>query len=188
MIFIQTGLKGAYRIELEKFGDDRGFFARTFCQREFTKMGLNPRFVQCNTSVSMKKGVLRGMHYQATPHEEAKLVRCTRGAIWDVIIDLREGSETFGQWVSEELTHSNGRMLYVPEGFAHGFLTLSDDTEVLYQMSEFHMPGYAKGVRWDDPAFGITWPGKVALISEKDRNYPDFRPDFVAGIRQTKPR
>ncbi|MGC2062425.1 MAG: dTDP-4-dehydrorhamnose 3,5-epimerase [Thermodesulfovibrionales bacterium] len=174
MIFRQTRLKGAYVIGLEKFEDERGFFARTFCQREFTEMGLNPGFVQCNTSVSLKKGVLRGMHYQTAPHEEAKLVRCTRGAIWDVIIDLREGSETFRQWVSEELTHENRKMFYIPEGFAHGFLTLSNDTEVFYQMSEFFMPEYAKGVRWDDPAFGIIWPDKVAIISEKDRSYPDF--------------
>lgn len=114
------------------------------------------------------------MHYQAAPHEEAKLVRCTRGAIWDVIIDLREGSDTFKKWISEELTHENRKMLYIPEGFAHGFLTLSDDTEVFYQMSEFHMPEFARGVRWDDPAFGILWPDKVAIISEKDRSYPDF--------------
>lgn len=178
MIFRETRLKGAYRIDLERFEDDRGFFARTFCQREFAQMGLKPGFVQCNTSVSLKKGVLRGMHYQKRPHEEAKLVRCTRGAIWDVIIDLREGSETFTQWVSAELTQENGRMLYIPEGFAHGFQTLSDDTEVLYQMSEFHVPDCARGVRWDDPAFGILWPEKVTLISEKDRSYPDFGPDF----------
>lgn len=178
VIFRQTRLKGAYSIELEKFQDDRGFFARTFCQREFTETGLNPGFVQCNTSVSLKKGVLRGMHYQAAPYEEAKLVRCTRGAIWDVIIDLREGSETFKQWIAEELTQVNSKMLYIPEGFAHGFLTLSDDTEVFYQMSDFFMPEYARGIRWDDPAFGIAWPDKATIISEKDRNYPDFAPDF----------
>lgn len=174
MIFRQTRLKGAYHIELEKIEDDRGYFARTFCQREFAERGLNTAFVQCNTSVSPKKGVLRGMHYQSAPYTEAKLVRCTRGAIWDVIIDLREGSETFRQWVSAELTQTNGKMLYIPEGFAHGFQTLSDNTEVFYQMSEFHMPEYARGVRWDDPAFGILWPDKVTIISEKDRSYPDF--------------
>jgi dTDP-4-dehydrorhamnose 3,5-epimerase len=183
VIFRPTRLKGAFRIELEKFEDDRGFFARTFCQREFAEMGLNPAFVQCNMSVSSPKGVLRGMHYQVAPYEEAKLIRCTRGAIWDVIVDLREGSETFKQWVSEEMTCDNRKMLYIPEGIAHGFLTLSNDTEVLYQMSQFYMPEFARGVRWDDPAFGILWPEKVTVISEKDRNYPDFGPDFGPDFR-----
>lgn len=176
MIFKETGLKGAYLIEQERVEDDRGFFARTYCSREFTAHGLNPIFVQCNTSFNAKKGVLRGMHYQAAPYEEVKLVRCTRGAIYDVIIDLRAGSDTFRQWVSAELTSENGRMIYIPEGFAHGFLTLADNTEVFYQMSEFYEPGYAKGFRWDDPAFAIHWPAEVRVISGKDRGYEDFLP------------
>ena len=174
MIFIETKLKGAFIIEPEKLEDERGFFARTWCQHEFAAHGLNPRLVQCNISFNRKRGSLRGMHYQAAPHEEARLVRCTRGGIYDVIIDLREKSPTFKQHIAVTLTAQNYTMLYIPEGFAHGFQTLEDNTEVLYQMSEFYAPSYARGVRWDDPAFGIQWPPAERIISERDRSYPDF--------------
>ncbi len=174
MIFKETRLKGAFIIDPEQLSDDRGFFARTWCQKEFKAHGLNPNMAQCNISFNRKKGTLRGLHYQAAPHEEAKLVRCTAGAIYDVIVDLRPESDTFKSWISMELSAENRKMLYIPEGLVHGFLTLQDNTEVFYQMSEFYMPDYARGVRWDDPTFGIIWPDKVALISEKDRSYPDF--------------
>ena len=174
MIFRETKLKAAHVIEPEQLEDERGFFARTFCAEEFEAHGLNPRFVQCNISLSKKKGTLRGMHYQVEPHAEAKLVRCTRGAAYDVIMDLRPESPTFKQWSATELTADNGLMLYVPEGSAHGFLTLENDTELFYQMSEFHCPDFAGGVRWDDPAFNIEWPAAFAIISASDRCYPDF--------------
>ncbi len=174
MIFTETKLKGAYIIEPEKFEDERGFFARTFCRREFESHGLKHNVVQCNISYSKNKGTLRGMHYQKAPFEEAKLIRCTKSAIYDVIIDLRPTSSTYTQWIAEELTEDNYKMLYVPEGFAHGFLTLSEDAEVFYQMSEFYMPEYAGGIRWNDPSFKISWPIDVALISEKDKTLPDF--------------
>jgi len=176
MIFIETRLKGAFIIESERLEDERGFFGRTWCQHEFEAQGLNPRLVQCNISFNKKKGTLRGMHYQVAPYEEAKLVRCTMGAIYDVIIDLRPTSPTFKQWVAVELTAENRRMLYIPEGLAHGFQTLEDDTEVFYQMSEFYHPECARGVRWDDPAFGVVWPDDVRFISDRDRQYPDFTP------------
>lgn len=176
MIFTETKLKGAYIIEPERLSDERGFFARTWCQKEFQMHGLNTNVVQCNISYNIKKGTLRGMHYQAAPHEEAKVVRCTRGAIYDVIIDLRPGSQTVKHWIGMELTEHDRRMLYIPEGFAHGFLTLRDDTEVFYQMSEFYEASHARGVRWNDPAFGIQWPAAVSIISEKDSLYTDFLP------------
>lgn len=176
MIFRKTKLEGAFIIEPERLEDERGFFARTFCGREFAAHGLDIFFVQCNTSFSKKKGVLRGMHFQAEPYEEAKLIRCTRGAIYDVIIDLRTGSDTFGQWSSAELTSENEAMLFIPKGFAHGFLTLADNTEVFYQMSEYYRPGHARGVRWNDPLFAIHWPAEVQVISDKDRGYRDFVP------------
>lgn len=193
MRFIETKLKGAFIIEIEPHEDERGFFARTFCQEEFKAHGLNPRVVQCNISFNKKKGTLRGMHYQVAPYEEAKLVRCTRGAIYDVIIDLRPESPTFKQWIAVLLTSSDEQivvhrslltglnvlfpaprsMLYVPEGFAHGFQTLEDNTEVFYQMSEFYHPECARGVRWDDPAFGIEWPEvEKRIICDRDLNYP----------------
>jgi len=174
MIFIETKLKGAFIIEPERMKDERGFFARTWCKREFEAHGLNSNLVQCNISFNKKRGTLRGMHYQVPPHEEAKLVRCTMGAIYDVIIDLRPDSQTFKQWISVELTAENRKMIYVPEGFAHGFLTLEDNTEVFYQMSEFYAPECARGVRWNDPAFCIKWPIDIRVISERDRQYPDF--------------
>ena len=180
MIFIETKLKGAFIIEPEPLEDERGFFARTFDQKEFEARGLNPRVVQCNISFNKKKGTLRGMHYQIAPYEEAKLVRCTKGAIYDVILDLRSESPTFKQWIAVELTAYSSqltapyRMLYIPEGFAHGFQTLEDNTEVFYQMSEFYHPECSRGVRWDDPAFGIEWPEDERIISVRDQQYPDF--------------
>ena len=174
MHFTETKLKGAYILDLKPIEDERGFFARTFCVQEFEAHGLNPCVVQCNVSYNKHKGTLRGMHYQSAPHAEAKLVRCICGAIYDVIIDLRPESPTFKQWVGVELTASNRRMLYVPEGLAHGFQTLEDETEVFYQMSEFYFPQSAQGVRWDDPAFQIDWPPAERVISSKDISYPDF--------------
>ena len=172
MNFLETDLKGAYIIETEPIVDDRGFFARSWCQRDFLDHGLNPSLVQCNISFNAKKGTLRGMHYQSKPHEEAKLVRCTRGSIYDVIIDIRLDSSTFKSWFAVELRSEKYNMLYIPEGFAHGFLTLEDNTEVLYQMSDFYYPELAKGIRWDDPLFAIKWP-KISqlIISEKDSSY-----------------
>ncbi len=175
MIFRETYLKGAYVIEPELKMDERGFFARTWCQKEFSEHGLNTSLVQCNISFNKKRGTLRGMHFQKHPFEEAKLVRCIRGAIYDVIIDLRPKSLTFKKWFAIELTSENRTMLYVPEGFAHGFLTLTDNAEVLYQMSQFYYPEYADGVRWNDMTFDINWPIDVTLISERDNSYPDFK-------------
>jgi len=172
--FIETALAGAYIIEPEKKQDERGFFARVWCEREFREHRLNHRFVQCNVSFNKKRGTLRGMHYQVDPFAEAKLVRCTRQAIHDVIIDLRPDSPTFRQHISVVLSADNHRMLFIPEGFAHGFQTLEDNTEVFYQMSEFYSPEHARGVRWNDPAFGITWPFPEPIMLERDRNYPDF--------------
>ena len=174
MIFKETKLKGAYIIELEPLEDERGFFARSFCQKEFEEHGLNPRIVQCNISYNKKKGTLRGMHYQVFPHEEAKLVSCIRGAIYDVIIDLQPNSLTYCQWFAVELSTENYKMLYVPEGFAHGFQTLEDNTVVFYQMSEFYHPECARGVRWDDGAFGVEWPMDELILSDKDGAYKDF--------------
>ena len=174
MIFHRTKLLGVVEVELDLHWDERGFFARSWCQREFEAEGLNPHIVQCNVSFNEKKGTLRGMHFQAAPHPEAKLVRCTRGAIYDVVIDLRPESPTHKQWAGVTLTAENRRMLYVPEGCAHGFLTLEDRAEIVYQMSEFYYPELARGIRWDDPAFQIAWPSKVEVISERDRTYPDF--------------
>jgi dTDP-4-dehydrorhamnose 3,5-epimerase len=174
MIFKETSLKGAFIIEIERREDERGFFARTWDPHEFEAHGLNPRLAQCSVSYNKKKGTLRGMHYQEKPHEEAKLVRCTMGAIYDVIIDLRQESATFRQWTATELTADSRRMFYIPEGVAHGFLTLEDDTEIFYQMSEIQVPDKARGVRWNDPAFGVEWPMAVQVISERDKDYPDF--------------
>ncbi len=172
MRFIETKIKGAYIIEPEFLEDERGFFARAFCQKEFEAHGLNPRLVQCNISYNRFKGTLRGMHYQVTPMSEAKLVRCTKGAIYDVIIDLRPESLTYCQWVAAELNAGNHRMLYVPEGFAHGYQSMEDETEIFYLVSQFYSPEHERGVRWDDPAFGIRWPLNTMIISNKDKNYP----------------
>jgi dTDP-4-dehydrorhamnose 3,5-epimerase len=174
MLFNQTRLPGVFEIQLEPHADERGFFARTWCQNEFETHGLNPRLVQCSISFNTRKGTLRGMHYQAQPHAEAKLIRCTRGAIYDVILDLRPSSPAYRSWIGVELTSANRTTIYVPEGCAHGFLTLADETEVLYQMSEFYEASAARGVRWNDPAFGIAWPAKVEVISPRDATYADF--------------
>ena len=174
VIFTETRLRGAFVIEPEKHADARGFFARVWCEQEFGAHGLNPRLVQCSVSFNREKGTLRGMHYQAAPFEEAKVVRCTMGAIYDAIIDLRPGSPTFKQFFGVTLTAENRKMLYVPEGLAHGFQTLEDGTEVFYQISERYVPEAARGFRWDDPAFGIEWPPADRIILERDRNYPDF--------------
>lgn len=174
MIFQATELSGAYIVELERREDERGFFARTWCQAEFAAQGLASKLVQANLSFNHTAGTLRGMHYQRAPHAETKLVRCLRGAIYDVIIDLRPESPTYRQWFGVELTADNDRMLYVPEGFAHGFQTLEDRTEVAYQVSAFYTPGAEGGVRYDDPAFEIHWPRPVVVISDKDRAWPDF--------------
>jgi dTDP-4-dehydrorhamnose 3,5-epimerase len=176
MTFHETKLPGVLEIHLEPHGDRRGFFARSWCQREFQDHGLNPVTVQCNVSFNEKKGTLRGLHYQAAPHPEAKLVRCTQGSLYDVVVDLRPQSLTYKQWLGVTLSSGNRNMLYIPEGLAHGFLTLEDKTEIFYQMSEFYYPELSRGVRWDDPAFQIVWPGKVEVISDRDRNYPDLVP------------
>lgn len=174
MIFLPTSLQGAYVIEAERVEDERGFFARTWCQHEFQARGLNMVIVQCSISFNQSKGTLRGMHYQSAPKAEAKLVRCTRGAIYDVIVDLRPDSATFKKWTASELTADNHRMLYIPEGLAHGFQTLQDETEVFYQMSEFYAPECARGFRWDDPAFAIDWPRPMSAISDRDQSFALF--------------
>jgi dTDP-4-dehydrorhamnose 3,5-epimerase len=174
MLFHKTKLPGVFEIHPEPYRDDRGFFARSWCQTEFEAHGLNPKLVQCNISFNTRKGTLRGMHFQAPPHAEAKVVRCTRGAIYDVVVDLRPSSPAYKNWIAVILTPANRHMLYVPEGCGHGFLTLEDETEVFYQMSEFYDAESARGVRWDDPAFQISWPERVEVISERDGTYPAF--------------
>ena len=174
MIFHESKLPGVFEIQLEPQRDERGFFARTWCQREFERHGLNSRIVQCSISFSTQRGTLRGLHYQAKPYEETKVVRCTRGSIYDVVVDLRPHSPAYKAWVAVTLTGENHRMVYISEGCAHGFLTLEENTEVFYQMTEFYNPDSARGVRWDDPAFQIAWPEHVEVISERDRSYPNF--------------
>jgi dTDP-4-dehydrorhamnose 3,5-epimerase len=175
MIFTETELPGAYVIDLEPIEDARGFFARAWCEREFAEHGLETRVAQCNLSSNSHKGTLRGMHFQVAPHDEVKVIRCIRGALYDVIVDLRADSPGFRRWVGVELTQDNRRMLYVPRGFAHGFQTLVDDTETFYMVSDFYTPGAEGGVRWDDPAFGIAWPlGPPTVISDKDASWPAF--------------
>ena len=176
MIFRETALNGAFVIEPERKEDERGFFARTWCAEEFALHGLNARLVQCSLSYNKKKGTLRGMHYQVKPFEETKLVRCTRGAIFDVIIDLRPGSATYTKYVAVSLSESNRHMLYIPEGMAHGFQTMEDNTEVFYQMSQVFHPESARGVRWDDSSFAIQWPPAERIISQRDQQYPQFVP------------
>jgi dTDP-4-dehydrorhamnose 3,5-epimerase len=174
LTFHETKLPGAFEIRVEPKPDERGFFARTWCQKEFEEHALKSKLVQCSVSFNARKGTLRGLHYQAAPYPETKLVRCTRGAIYDVVVDLRPDSPTFKDWIAVVLTAIDRNMFYVPEGCGHGFLTLEDETEVLYQMSEFYHPELSRGVRWDDPSFQIVWPGEVTLISERDRTYPNF--------------
>jgi dTDP-4-dehydrorhamnose 3,5-epimerase len=176
MIFRETPIAGAYVIELEPHVDERGSFARTFDASEFAARGLDTRVVQCNTSANVRAGTLRGLHYQLPPHAESKLVRCVRGSIYDVIVDLRPDSQTYCDWHGVELSASNLRTLFVPVGLAHGFQTLEDDTEVLYQMSEEYSAAHARGVRWDDPLFAIEWPPVAErTISNRDREFADFR-------------
>jgi len=175
MEFLKTKLPGVFEIQIEAKPDDRGFFARTWCQKEFESQGLEGKLVQCSLSFNKRKGTLRGMHYQIAPHEETKVVRCTQGAIYDVVLDLRPKSPAFKNWTGVELTAEKRNMIYVPQGCAHGFLTLEDRCEVIYQMSEFQYAESSRGVRWDDPAFQIEWPTEVEVISERDRTYPDFQ-------------
>jgi dTDP-4-dehydrorhamnose 3,5-epimerase len=174
MLFKETRIKGAFVVELEKRGDDRGFFARAFCRKEFEAQGLVFNPVQANIGASRLRGTLRGLHYQARPHEEKKLVRCTAGAVFDVIVDLRPVSPSYRKWFGVELTPENHKMLYVPEGCAHGYLTLADRTELFYLVSEFYAPGAERGIRWNDPAFGVEWPVRPLVMSEKDAGWPDF--------------
>lgn len=172
MRFIETPLAGLFVIELDLLKDDRGFFARSFCAREFETHGLDAAIAQCNISFNARRGTLRGLHFQAEPHEEAKLVRCTRGAIYDVAVDIVPSSPTYLKWYAAELTADNRRMLYIPAGFAHGFQTLTDDAEVVYQMSEFYHADSGGGLRWDDPALAIKWPIADPIMSDKDRAFP----------------
>lgn len=174
MIFTETALKGVFLIDPEPVRDERGMFMRTWCQQEFETHGLGSTWVQSSVSVNARKGTLRGLHYQTTPHEEEKLVRCTGGAIYDVIIDLRTGSPTYRQYIGIALSADNRRAVYIPKCCAHGFLTLEQNSEVSYLMSEFHVPANARGFRWDDPAFKIAWPAPIVVMSEKDRTWPAF--------------
>jgi len=179
MNFTETKLKGAYIIDVKRIDDERGFFGRSYCSNEFTEFGLNTNAVQNNISYNSKKGTLRGMHMQKAPYGESKLVRCTRGAIYDVIVDMREDSPTFKQWIGVELTADNYRMLYVPEGFAHGFITLEDNTDVTYQVTQYYTPGFEQCFRWDDPAFAIQWPIEPVVISEKDQAHAFLSEDLT---------
>ena len=182
MIFRETGLPGAFVVELERLEDERGFFARAWCREEFAAHGLSDTIVQCNLSHNRSRGTLRGMHWQESPYEEVKLVRCVRGAIHDVIVDLRPGSPAYGRWEAFRLDDERRDLLYVPERFAHGFVTLEDDTEILYGMSQVYDGPSARGFRWDDPAFAIDWPDAGELqISERDRAWPDFDLSAAAG-------
>ena len=175
MIFKETRVKGAFMIEMEKRGDDRGFFARVFCRKEFEAQGIDIKVLQANIGFSQSRCTLRGLHYQVPPYAEAKLVRCTAGALYDVILDLRPASPTFKQWLGVELTDKNHTMLYVPEGCAHGYLTLAENTEIYYMVTQFYSPDAERGVRWNDPAFDIKWPlTKGIVISDKDRSWPDW--------------
>lgn len=182
MDFIQTPLKDAYLIDLNKIGDERGFFARLFCQKEFAKQGLESAVVQANNSFSAEKGTLRGLHYQLFPKEESKLVRCISGSFYDVIVDLRPASPTFKAAFGAVLSAQNRLMMYVPKGFAHGFLTLEPNSEILYLVSEFYSKELERGIRWDDPSFNIQWPAVPRVISERDRNHPNFNPQLDAVI------
>jgi dTDP-4-dehydrorhamnose 3,5-epimerase len=174
MKFTKTPLNSAYLIDVQKREDERGFFSRVFCKNEFEELGLEPNFVQVNNSLSVEKGTLRGLHYQLPPKEEVKVVRCIRGSIFDVIVDIRKNSPTFGKWFGAELSGENRRMMYVPKGFAHGFLSLTPNSELVYFVSEFYSPEHERGVRWDDPSLKIEWPGKPNVISDKDSNFPNL--------------
>lgn len=178
MRYTPTPLKGSYLIELEKREDSRGFFARLFCKEEFAKHGLESDFVQANNSLSKDKGTLRGLHYQLPPMQETKLVRCIKGSLYDVIVDLRPDSQTFGRWFAETLSEDNRLMMYVPRGFAHGFLTLTGDAEILYLVSQPYSKELERGIRWNDPRFAIQWPGEPRVISDRDQSHPDFDPEY----------
>ena len=175
MKYVSTILPDVWIVDLERQVDERGYFARSWCEKEFGDQGLNPRLVQCSISFNLRRGTLRGMHYQAAPHAEVKLVRCTRGAVYDVVLDLRPNSPTFTRWMAVELSADNGRAVYIPEDCAHGFQTLTDEAEVFYQMSEVYHPESAHGVRWDDPAFAIQWPGDDKIVSSRDTAFPSFK-------------
>ena len=176
MIFRETKLRGSFIIELERLEDQRGFFARGWCKKEFESHGLESSLVQANISMNKERGTLRGMHYQTSPYIETKLVRCTRGSVYDVIVDLRQDSSTYKQWLGVKLTSDNYRMLYVPKGFAHGYQTLEDNTELFYHVSEFYTPTAERGLLYNDPAFAISWPLEVQVISDKDKSWPDYTP------------
>ena len=178
MIFHKTPLEGAYLIELEKRGDERGFFARFFCEKEFESAGLEKNFIQINNSESAKKGTLRGLHYQLPPASEVKVIRAIKGSLYDVIVDIRAGSSTFGRWFGAELNDHNRLMMYVPRGFAHGFITLTDDVEAFYLVSAFYSPENERGLRFNDPNINIKWPLEPTEVSDKDRNWPLFNIDF----------
>jgi dTDP-4-dehydrorhamnose 3,5-epimerase len=182
MIFTETKLKGAFILEIKKMEDERGFFGRSWCARELEEHGLNANARQANVSYNKVKGTLRGMHFQRAPHQETKLVRCTKGAICDVIIDLRPASPTYKQWIGVELTADNYKMLYVPEDFAHGFITLEDDTEVTYQVTQFYTPGAEGGIRWNDPTFNIEWPIAPTVVSGKDAVWADFNESLLEPV------
>ena len=179
MQFTETRIKGAYVVDIKKISDDRGFFGRSYCKKEFENLGINKPIVQVNVSANKKKGTLRGLHMQVEPAAETKLVRCTRGAIFDVLVDLRPDSETFLQWVGVELNARDYTMLYIPEGCAHGYLTLEDDTDVMYQVTAYYTPEAEKGFRWNDPTFNIDWPLEPVVISSKDQAQPLFHPDLL---------
>jgi dTDP-4-dehydrorhamnose 3,5-epimerase len=187
MKFTETPLKGAYVVDLEKKGDHRGFFARMYCSKEFAELGLESQFVQANSSFSIHKGTIRGLHYQMSPMDEVKLVRCIAGSLYDVILDLRSDSQTFGQYFGTTLSAENKRMVYVPKGFAHGFLTLEDNTEILYLVSQYYSSDLERGIRWNDPLFGIEWPATPTVISERDMTHPDFDRRHHMGILYAEP-
>lgn len=184
MIFQAAPLEGVYLIEPEQRLDERGFFARAFCEQEFARRGLASSFVQVNDSLSVARGTLRGMHYQLPPRAETKMIRCVSGALHDVVLDLRPGSRTFGRSFGAELSASNRRMMYVPKGFAHGFVTLTDDVEAIYLVDETYAPELERGIRWDDPAFGLQWPIAPVVVSDKDRRHPDFDPAWHLGAEE----
>ncbi len=178
MIFTETELKGAYIIDTKKIGDDRGFFGRIWCQDEYETHGLKTNIAQSNIGVSSMKGTLRGLHFQKPPHQEVKIIRCSRGAIYDVIVDLRPESATYQKWLAVELNEKNTRMLYVPEGFAQGYMTLTDDTEMYYLTTAVYAPDSAFGIRYNDPSINIEWPLPIASISENDQNWPDYKDSY----------
>jgi len=184
MIIKETRLDGSYIIDLDKIEDERGFFARVYCKNEFEEIGLEVSIVQINNSFNKSKGTIRGIHYQLFPKAEIKIVRCVNGAIWDVIIDLRKGSATFGQWHGEQLTRENRKMIYIPKGFGHGYITLEDNSEVIYLVTEFYEPEYERTIRWDDPKFKIKWPVNPTLISNKDKLAHYFNEEYNLNIKK----